>query len=140
MSAQDAVTTGVRHLLESIARRWRDHRDAMATLREIDGLGPSVAGEIAAEAGLSVSELRDVISHGAGANRLMHRMMAAYGLDVSEMEGAASGMMRDIAVLCSRCKAKGRCEDELEAGTARENAHRFCPNAETFETFGLARD
>lgn len=140
MSAQDTVTTGVRHLLESAARRWRNHRDAVATLREIDGLDPAMASEIAAEAGLSVSDLRDVISHGAGANLLMRRMMAAYGIDAGEIEHGAAGMLRDISVLCSRCKAKGRCDDELEAGTAREHAHLFCPNAETFESFGTAPD
>lgn len=138
MSAQEAVTTGVRHLLESIARRWRNHRDAVVTLREIDCMDPALASEIAAEAGLSVRELRDVISHGVGANRLMRRMMAAYGIDISEIEQDAPGMLRDIAVLCSRCKAKGRCEEELAAGTARESARSFCPNADTFETIGPA--
>jgi hypothetical protein len=125
-------------MLETIARRWRDHRDAVATLREIAAMDPEVAGEIAAEAGLSISDLRDVITHGAGASQLMRRMMAAYGIDVPEVEHDAPGLLRDVAVLCSRCKAKGRCAEELEAGTARENAHLFCPNAGTFETFGLS--
>lgn len=137
MSAQEAVTTGVRQLLESIAQRWRVHRDTVASLREIDGMDPAMAAEIAAEAGLSVADLRDVISHGAGANRLMQRMMEAYGIDVREVGEEAPGLLRDLSVLCSRCKDKGRCAAELEAGTARENAHLFCPNADTFETFGL---
>jgi hypothetical protein len=135
MSAQAAVTTGVRHMLESIARRWRDHRDAVASLREIDRMDSAMAGEIAAEAGLSVADLKEVISHGVGANRLMQRMMDAYGVDVREL--AEDGVLRDVSVLCSRCRARGRCAEELEAGTARENAHLFCPNAETFESFGL---
>ncbi|RST84989.1 hypothetical protein EJC49_18085 [Aquibium carbonis] len=137
MPAQAAVTTGVRHLLESIARRWRNHRDAVVSLREIDGMDPALAAEIAAEAGLSVRDLRDVISHGVGANRLMRRMMAAYGIDAGDVDRQAPGMLRDIALLCSRCQSKGRCEEELEAGTARENAPGFCPNADTFETFGV---
>lgn len=136
MSAQAAVTTGVRHMLESVARRWRDHRDAVVSLREIERMDPAMAGEIASEAGLTVADLKEVISHGAGANRLMRKMMDAYGVDVGEL--ADDGLLRDIAVLCSRCKARGRCAEELEAGTARENAHLFCPNAETFESFGLA--
>ena len=135
MSAQHAVTTGVRLLLDGIAQRWRDHRDAVASLREIESMGPAMAGEIAAEAGLSVSDLKEVIAHGAGANRLMQKMMDAYGVDMREIE--QDGLLRDVSVLCSRCKAKGRCAEELEAGTARENAHLFCPNAETFESFGL---
>ena len=135
MSAQAAVTTGIRHMLESVARRWREHRDAVASLREIDRMDPAMAGEIAAEAGLSIADLKEVISHGAGANRLMQRMMDAYGVDVREL--ADDGLLRDVSVLCSRCKEKGRCAEELEAGTARENAHLFCPNADTFESFGL---
>ena len=136
MSAQTAVSTGIRHMLESIARRWRDHRDAVASLREIDGMDPAMASEIAAEAGLSIADLKEVISHGSGANRLMQKMMDAYGVDVHEI--AREGVLRDVSVLCARCKVRGRCEEELEAGTARENAHLFCPNAATFESFGLA--
>ena len=126
---------GLRHIVEGIAERWRRHRDATAGLREINSLDPELASEIAAEAGLSIEDLRDVIARGSGADGLMHRMMAAYGIHEKQLEAEAPGSMRDLAILCSRCQAKGRCANELEAGTARENAHLFCPNADTFETF-----
>ncbi|APH72108.1 DUF6455 family protein [Aquibium oceanicum] len=126
---------GVRYIVEGIAERWRRHRDAITGLREINSLDPELASEIAAEVGLSVADLRDVIEHGSGADGLMHRMMAAYGIHEQRLEAEVPGVLRDLAILCSRCAAKGRCAHELEAGTARENAPVFCPNAGTFETF-----
>jgi hypothetical protein len=138
MSAAASHTHGIRSIFDGIVARWRHHRDAMASLREIEALDPAFADALAGEAGLSVAELKDVIRQGAGADRLMQRMMAVHGIDARTVEHDAPGLMRDIAVLCSRCQAKGRCAQELEAGTARENAHLFCPNAETFETFGIA--
>ncbi len=126
---------GLGQIVASIAQKWRHHRDSLAGLREISSLDPHLASEIAAEAGLSVADLRDVIANGTGADRLMEQMMAAYGINANDLEAEAPGIMRDVATLCSRCQAKGRCAQELETGTARENAHVFCPNAPTFETF-----
>ena len=68
----------------------------------------------------------------------MHRMMAAFDLDAARLRDSAPAVLREIEVLCSRCGAKGRCGRELDAGTATENAHAFCPNSETFEALAQA--
>ena len=128
-----SMMTGLRSAVEGIAVRWRDHRNAMAAIREFANLDPAIAGEIAAEAGVSVRDLGEVVARGSGADRLMQRMIAAFGIG-DEITASASGVLRDTAVLCSRCRAKRRCRDELDAGTARNNAHLFCPNAPTFES------
>lgn len=137
MNAQAQSNHGIRHFLHGVAQRWREHRDAARSLREIEALDPALASGIAQEAGLTVADLKEVVAQGSGAERLMERMMAAYCLGPLDLEREAPGLLRDVAILCSRCQSKGRCAQELEAGTARENARLFCPNADTFETFGL---
>ena len=109
------------------------YRNAVAAIREFADLDPTVAGAIAADAGVSVRDIGDVIARGSGADRLMQRMISAFDLQ-DELEESASGVFRDAGVLCSRCSAKRRCRDELDAGTARNNAHLFCPNASTFKS------
>lgn len=125
--------SGLRNVVAGLTERWRDHRRSLATQRELASLDPAIAACIAADAGISASDLRDVAARGSGAERLMQRMIAAFGIK-EDVSAASRGVLRDAAILCSRCNTKSRCRDELDAGTARANAHSFCPNAETFET------
>lgn len=119
-------------MLEAMLARWHEHRSTRAAMDELAGCDPETLAEIARDVQVSVDDLREITAKGAGADRLMQRMMAAYGIDMDEMRNEAPTMLRDVAVLCSRCSEKGRCARELDAGTAAEHAHEFCPNAETF--------
>lgn len=125
-------------LLRSLVSKWRDYRATLAGLRELESSDPGLVAELAGELGLSASDLREVVAHGAGADRLMHRMMSAFDLDGEKLHVGAPAVLREIEILCSRCGAKGRCARELDAGTAAENASAFCPNSETFEALAQA--
>ena len=66
----------------------------------------------------------------------------AYLLGRSDTLGANLGhwlrdsflaLLRDIERVCTRCRDARRCWRELEAGTAAEHCHEFCPNAGTFD-------
>ena len=120
-------------MLDVLVARWRDYQANVAGLREIEACGPEMVAQMAAELGMTRSELEEVVSHGAGADRLMARMIAAFGLNAGEMERQDPAMVRDMSILCSLCETKRRCAHELDAGTAAEHAHAFCPNASTFE-------
>jgi AcrR family transcriptional regulator len=124
---------------ERLIDRWRDYRAAAAELRELQGMDPETVATIAAECGLSTGELHEVVTHGAGADGLMARMMQAHELDPERMRQLLPGVMRDVEILCARCASKGRCSRELDAGTAARNAPEFCPNAETFEALAGER-
>ena len=124
--------------LRGLMSKWRDYLATRASLRELESSDPGLVAELAGELGLSASELREVVRHGAGADRLMHRMMAAFDLDAESLHDGAPQVLREIEILCSRCGAKGRCARELDAGTAAENASAFCPNSETFEALAQA--
>ena len=119
-------------MLEALVARWRDHQASVAALRELRECDPETLAHLAAELGMSVAELERVASHGAGADRLMARMIEAFGLDGEKLRQDDPALMRDMSVSCSLCGTKGRCARELDAGTAAEHAETFCPNAPAF--------
>lgn len=119
-------------MLDALVARWRDHKANVAAIREIRACDPDTVAELASELGMSVRELEQVASRGAGADRLMARMIEAFGLDGEKLQHHEPTTLRDMSLLCSLCDAKGRCGRELEAGTAAEHAEAFCPNAGTF--------
>jgi len=122
-------------MLDVLVARWRDYQANVAGLREIEACGPEMVAQMAADLGMTQSELEEVVSHGAGADKLMTRMIAAFGLNAEELERTDPAVIRDMSILCSRCETKGRCVHELDAGTAAEHAGEFCPNANTFALF-----
>lgn len=121
-----------REVFHRLAEKWQTHRSTRAALAELDEMDPSVVGEIAREAGLEVADLREVVAKGADADRLMYRMMEAFGIDTEKLAHDAPGFIKEVAISCSKCGDKGRCRRELAAGTAREHAAEFCPNEASF--------
>lgn len=94
---------------------------------------PDAAREVARDAGIGTSELLRLAAAGHGATRLQERMMAAYGIHPEELSGSALAAVRCAGITCTHCGSKRRCVKELDQGTARANAGKFCPNAPTFE-------
>lgn len=121
-----------REVFSRLAEKWQTHRSTRAALAELDGMDPSVVGEIAREAGLDVADLREVVSKGADADKLMYRMMDAFGIDADKLAREAPAFLKEVSIACSKCDDKGRCRRELAAGTAREHAAEFCPNEASF--------
>jgi hypothetical protein len=64
---------------------------------------------------------------------LMERTMRECGLDPAEMRQAFGMALRDAERVCSGCRNTGRCQHELDTGTAAAHRHAYCPNAATFD-------
>lgn len=121
-----------REVFNRLAEKWQMHRSTRAALAELDEMDSSVVGEIAREAGIDVADLREVVAKGADADRLMYRMMEAFGIDTRKLAEEAPAFIREISISCSKCGDKSRCRRELAAGTARDHAAEFCPNERSF--------
>lgn len=121
-----------REVFNRWAQKWQAHRSARAALAELDGMDPSIVGEIARESGLDVADLREVVAKGADADKLMYRMMEAFGIDAQKLAREAPAFLKEVSIACSKCDDKGRCRRELAAGTARQHAAEFCPNEASF--------
>lgn len=88
---------------------------------------------LASDLSLSEDDLVAVSSGLADNSELMQRMIRARGFDPEQLRHSFDTLMRDIERVCTRCRHTGRCRRELDAGTAADNAHGFCPNAGTFD-------
>ena len=93
-------------MLDLLVARWRDYQANVAGLREIEACGPEMVAQMAAELGMTRSELEEVVSHGAGADRLMAQMIAAFGLDAGERQPRDAAMVREMSVQCSLFETK----------------------------------
>jgi len=60
-------------------------------------------------------------------------MLEALGVDEAAIQRAESALLRDMERVCSFCKHKRQCHDELEAGTAPANHEEYCGNADTID-------
>lgn len=88
---------------------------------------------MASDLGMSPSDLCDVLPRGSDNTLLMDGMLQARGLDPDEVRRSLTPLLRDLELACTRCAATGRCRRELQAGTAAQHAHEFCPNADTID-------
>jgi len=124
----------LKHPFKSLAQRVRDYRERMRQIKMFDSLGESEKAELAADVGVSVFELADLMaSKHTGSEELLTRTLAAYGLDRRDVAASDRVAMREIELMCSRCENTRQCRRELDAGTALAHATEFCPNAELLQ-------
>ena len=67
---------------------------------------------------------------GGGFDLLLMRMEALQ-LDLGDVKRIETTVFHDLAVACTNCASKDRCEHnlvDLSAGTIRENWEKYCPN------------
>ena len=88
---------------------------------------------MATDLGLSESDLCDVLPRNTDNTPLMDGMLRARGLDPDAVRRSLTPLLRDLELSCTRCAATGRCRRELQAGTAAEHCHDFCPNADSID-------
>lgn len=125
-----------RSFLGQIAERWVEFREHQADREFLGHMSQFELDQLAADVGVSGSELADAIQSGANADQLLDRMLEARGLSRDEIAAREPGAIREIESMCSRCEHKNRCAQELEAGTALRNAEQFCPNALAMAALG----
>ena len=125
MTASTEPTLFCRTLDWIKARAVRDNELATMTRDDLQIL--------AADIGVSESDLRHVVPQFGDHSDLMDKMMRARGLDPVAVRRAFSGVMHDMEVTCARCREIGACRLELRAGTAAEHCHEFCGNAEIMD-------
>ncbi len=94
---------------------------------------------LAADLGISETDLRDLAPRVADNSVLMDKMMRARGLDPDAVRHAFSGLMREMEVTCSRCRETNVCRREFDSGTAALYCHDFCPNAEAMDDLRESR-
>ena len=134
------ITGDLKHSFKNMAQRVREYRERVAQIKMFDSLGEAEKAELAADIGVSVFELGDLMaSKHTDAEELLNRMLAVYGLDHRDVVPADRAAMREIEIMCSRCDNTRQCRHELDAGTASAHASEFCPNAEMLQSLAKRR-
>ena len=121
------------NILAGLIEGWRRHRRVQqdrAFLRNAEAFDIE---RLAADIGMGVDELAEIIARGESAPALSARMMAAHGFDRGDVAARSPASLREVSSMCSRCDHKRRCEVELNAGTAVAHADAFCPNAQLMQ-------
>lgn len=113
-----------------LLRQWRQRQSAV---RELDALGTIALGELARDNALQETDLYSLASRDRADAGLLPRLLGAVGLNPDELSQRESGVMRDMAVVCSGCAMLHRCRKELDRRHAAECYRAYCPNAETID-------
>ena len=118
------------NILDRLIEGWRRHRQVQQDRAFLRNAAAFDIERLAADVGMGVDELAEIIARGEGAPALSARMMAAHGFDRDDLAAHSPSSLREISSMCGRCDHKHRCEVELDAGTAVAHAPAFCPNSE----------
>jgi hypothetical protein len=99
---------------------------------DLAGLSQAEIGQMADDLGVTRADVVALANHAPDNTALMEAMMRANGLDPAAVRDNMAISLRDIQRVCTLCRDSKRCLRELDAGTAADHAHEFCPNAGTF--------
>lgn len=111
---------------------WGPNADELALERCGDDIR-----RMAADSGLSIGDLRDLVAAGPDAAALLPRMMEALNLDPA---ATPLEVLRDLQRVCSLCQNKTECVCELARGSADTTYVDFCPNSETLRSLQLTME
>ena len=123
----------VEFVLGAIAGWINRYRHLHGTTDELGHCTQDEVRQIAKDLGVSVNDLRGVAEKGPGAADVLQKLLLALSVDPNALAKSDPATMRDLQRVCVVCDRKGRCQEELAAGTAAEHFREFCPNAYTLD-------
>lgn len=120
-------------LFSSLAQWAKRSRETLESSRGLANCGPDEAARIAHDLKLHPKELAMLAKKGPHAADLVCKMLAALGIDASDLERDDPATMRDLQRLCAMCADKRQCQYDLANGITAPNFRDYCPNAYTLD-------
>jgi hypothetical protein len=130
LSARDNRWFGTEPYLSAIIERWRSWRERNKTLADLTACGDAEVARMAADIGISPSELRVLAAHDGHDADLLRDRLAALHLDPEQIARRSPVVMREMQRLCTTCESKGRCANDLLHDPNDPAWRDYCPNAE----------
>lgn len=109
---------------------WNSRREAAKQMNEIRSLGYGDLEEVAADCGVSVTQLVDLVRAGPHATDEMLEMMKALNIDPASVQSADPHLYHDMQIACAECGSKKTCRKHFKDGTAPSTYNDYCVNAE----------
>jgi hypothetical protein len=103
-------------------------------------LDTAETAQIAADVGLSVSDLVRVDQMGPHAADPMVHRLAAMGLNPEDVARVEPAVFHDLQRVCSFCDEKRQCQHELRRDPDGTEWKTYCPNMPTFEALKAERE
>jgi hypothetical protein len=128
-------TEWLKSWLAAWTERWQSWRARNRDLADLEACGDDVA-RMAADIGLSATELRALAAHDRHDADLLRERLAALRLDPEVIAAKRPVVMRDLQRLCTLCTEKGRCTNDLLRDPQNPEWEKYCPNAETLRELG----
>jgi hypothetical protein len=122
MTRQDAIGA----LLGRLRDWWRRQE-------ELRSLSDKQVGLIAADLGISIGTLKDLIARGPNTTKLFYERLRTLGITKADVDRAAHGAMRDMQRTCACCKEKGVCDWDLAERPHDPVWKSYCPNADALD-------
>ena len=108
-------------------------REWMAAERaaELRLCGEEAVERMAADAGVTAGELRELAGRNSCSADLLLERMAALDLDPNEVDCIEPQVFHDLQRVCTMCEHHGRCARDMERDCADPAWKNYCPNVET---------
>ena len=119
------IESGIDATIDFFARAVRRYQAA----QELRNIGEIEISSIARDLGISQTELKSLVTHDAGFPKLLKRMFSALWIDGRVVQEANPILLLDMQKVCALCQNTRRCRKELEAGSAGDHFHDYCPNS-----------
>jgi hypothetical protein len=120
-------------IVDGIRRWWLHWRGASSSVSELDCCGAYEVERLARDAGMTVSELRQLAGRGPEAADFLMRRMAALDLDRNEIAATEPRMFQDLQRVCTLCESRRRCARDLTHDPADQTWEDYCPNVATLK-------
>jgi uncharacterized protein YjiS (DUF1127 family) len=116
-----------------VVEAWRERWGLERELGRLDAQGE--LDRVLSDAGLSRSEMPQLMNAHPGAARQFAGMMEHVGVDKTGLPAtvATSLALREMQRQCNSCETWQECREWLASHAADDGYRTFCPNAHTFE-------
>jgi hypothetical protein len=116
--------------------RWREWWRGR---HELDHLDRRELERMAGEFGMTGRDLEDLVARGPHAADLLYERMLALGIERTDVDRIAGGLMRELKRTCACCGDKRTCEKDLASRPDDPVWKTYCPNAVSLEAVRNAK-
>jgi hypothetical protein len=126
-------------VFERLRQNWHRSMQRRQTLNELAACAPQELNRIAADVGMSGSELRRLCRQDHGATELLPQRLKLLAIDPEFVQQDAPTLFRELARVCATCRESRRCARDLAHGDAQTGMSTYCLNGPSIDLMTVDR-
>lgn len=124
--------------LTRLRHTWGRALSRRRALTELAACPPNELRRIASDVGMNGDDLRRLYCSHNGPSELLPQRLQLLGIDPEFARHAAPTTFRDLARVCSSCKASRRCARDLARGDVQAGMDGYCLNGPTIDALTVS--